>query len=179
VRLISCVTSYSPPVADGAVSCGHADGRATRMIDHRSAGARGRRPRAVSFVASLVLAEAVALLVLAGLGLFGMIALELRGPTLIVERVLADAPARSLSGIAAGGALAGLFLAIAGVGLLRMHAWAWSLAIVAHGAALVDALAGYVVGRPQYELMAVGSLIVLVLNQREVRQAFLPEYGGG
>jgi hypothetical protein len=79
--------------------------------------------------------------------------------------------------VAGGGVLAGLILTVAGVGLLRMHAWAWSVAVVLHGVTLADALAGYAVGRPPYALMAIGSLVVLVLNQREVRQAFLPRNG--
>ena len=147
------------------------------MLDQPVPVARARRPRAVSFVASLVLAEAVAALVLAGLGFLGLIAYEMRGPTLIVERTLADAPAGTFSPFAIGGLVAGFILAIAGIGLLRMHAWAWSLAVVVHGVTLADALAGYAVGRPPYALMAIGSLVVLVLNQRDVRQAFIPRDG--
>ena len=144
------------------------------MIEQAGMATRVRRPRAVSFVASLVLAEAVSVLILAGLGIAGLLAFEMRGPTLAVERVLVDAPVRELGPVTAGGLVAGLILVVAGVGLLRMHAWAWSLAVVVHGVTLADALAGYAVGRPQYALMATGSLVVLVLNQREVRQAFLP-----
>ena len=147
------------------------------MVEQPLRDARARRPRAVSFVASLVLAEAVAALILAGLGIAGLLAFEMRGPTLIVERVLADAPTRRLDPVAGGGLVAGLILTVAGVGLLRMHAWAWSAAVVVHGVTLADALAGYAVGRPPYALMAIGSLVVLVLNQREVRQAFLPRNG--
>ena len=147
------------------------------MVDQPVRVARARRPRAVSFVASLVLAEAVAALVLAGLGIIGMLTFEVRGPTLIVERVLVEAPVRAIGPVTAGGLLAGLVLAVAGVGLLRMHGWAWSLAVVVHGVALADALTGYAVGRPQFAPMAIGSLVVLVLNQREVRQAFLPPAG--
>ena len=147
------------------------------MLDQPVPVVRARRPRAVSFVASLVLAEAVAALVLAGLGIAGLLAIELRGPTLIVERVLADAPTRQVSPVTAGGLVAGVILAVAGIGLLRMQAWAWSLAVVVHGVTLADALAGYAVGRPPYALMAIGSLVVLVLNQREVRQAFVPRDG--
>ena len=147
------------------------------MVDQPVRAARARRPRAVSFVASLVLAEAVAALVLAGLGIVGLLTFEMRGPTLIVERVLVEAPAREIGPLTAVGLGAGLVLAVAGIGLLRMHAWAWSLAVLVHGIALADALAGYAVGRPQYAVMAIGSLVVLVLNQPEVRLAFLPSDG--
>ena len=147
------------------------------MLDQPVPAARARRPRAVSFVASLVLAEAMAALLLAGLGIMGLLAFEVRGPTLIVERAMAEAPAREVSPVSAGGMVAGLVLTVAGIGLLRMHAWAWSLAVVVHGVTLAEALAGYAVGRPPYVLMAIGSLVVLVLNQREVRQAFLPRDG--
>ncbi len=148
------------------------------MVDQPVQAARAGRPRAVSFVASLVLAEAVAALALAGLGILGLLTFEMRGPTLIVERVLVEAPVREIGPLTAGGLAAGLVLAVAGIGLLRMHAWAWSLAVLVHGITLADALAGYAVGRPQYALMAIGSLVVLVLTQREVRLAFLPSDGG-
>lgn len=147
------------------------------MLDQSMAAGRARRPRSVSFVASLVLAEAVSALILAGLTVAGLLTIELSGPTLIIERVLADAPAREVSAVAAGGLAAGLILTVAGIGLLRMHTWAWSLAVVVHGITLADALAGYAVGRPPYALMAIGSVVVLVLNQREIRQAFLPRDG--
>ena len=148
------------------------------MLDQPVPAGRQRRPRSVSFVASLVLAEALSALIVAGLGIAGLLTFEVRGPTLIVERVLAEAPARDVSAVAVGGLVAGLILAVAGIGLLRMHAWAWSLAVVVHGIGLADALAGYAVGRPPYVLMAIGSLVVLVLNQREIRQSFLPRNGG-
>lgn len=143
------------------------------MLDQSVPSGRARRPRSVSFVASLVLAEAVSALVVTGLSMAGVLTIELRGPTLIVEQVLADAPAREVSPVAVGGLAAGLILTVAGIGLLRMHAWAWSVAVVVHGVTLADALAGYAVGQPTYALMAIGSLVVLVLNQREIRQAFL------
>ncbi|MDP8923618.1 MAG: hypothetical protein M3O34_12155 [Chloroflexota bacterium] len=143
------------------------------MLDQPVPVASPQRPRAVSFVASLVLAEAVAAFVVAGLSVLGMLTLELRGPTLIVDRVLNEPAVRSVSPAAVGALVAGLILSAAGIGLLRMRAWAWSAAVVLHGVTLADALAGYAFGEPRYELMAIGSLVVLVLNQREVRQAFV------
>jgi uncharacterized membrane protein (DUF2068 family) len=143
------------------------------MLDVHAPAARGRRPRAVSFVASLVLAEAAAALALGGLSLMGLLSLNLSGPTLSVGLDLAASTAGPSGFLAAGGLALGVLLGCAGVGLLRMHAWAWLLAVVAHGVVLADTLAGYALGRPQYELMAIASAVVLVLNQREVREAFL------
>jgi hypothetical protein len=69
--------------------------------------------------------------------------------------------------IASGGGLA-----LAAVGLLRLREWAWVLAMSLQGIGLADALWETYTGQPQNLTLAVCSFIVLVLNQREVRQWF-------
>ena len=68
--------------------------------------------------------------------------------------------------------VAGGGLALAGVGLLRLREWAWTLAMALQGLGLANALYDAYLGQPSYLALAVGSFVVLVLNQREVRQAF-------
>jgi hypothetical protein len=75
-------------------------------------------------------------------------------------------------GLAAVIVVAGGGLALASVGLLRLREWAWVLAMALQGVGLADALWETYTGQPQHLTLAVGSFVVLVLNQREVRQAF-------
>jgi hypothetical protein len=75
-------------------------------------------------------------------------------------------------GLAALIVIAGGGLALASVGLLRLREWAWVLAMVLQGVGLADALYETYLGQSQYVTLAAGSFVVLVLNQREVRQAF-------
>jgi hypothetical protein len=133
---------------------------------------RRRRPRAVSFVATLLLVEAL-VVVLAGAT---MATIELAGlpiPDEAAERAffpyVETLPGLGLAVviIVAGGGLA-----MASVGLLRLREWAWVLAMSMQGVGLADALYETYQGQPQYITLAMGSFVVLVLNQREVRHAF-------
>jgi hypothetical protein len=69
--------------------------------------------------------------------------------------------------------LLGSALLVAGIGLLRMRHSAWLLAMTIEAVSLAIALRWYALGEPRFGPMALSSLIVLALNQREVRQAFL------
>jgi hypothetical protein len=133
---------------------------------------RRRRPRAVSFVASLLLLESL-LVVLVGMVLVGVQMATL--PTL--QFMLDDALGQIVGalpglGISVIVILAGGGLALAGVGLLHLREWAWVLAMALQGLGLAYALYDYASGQPEYVPLALGSFVVLVLNQREVRQAF-------
>ena len=74
--------------------------------------------------------------------------------------------------------LEGIFLALAllalvvSIGLFRLKPWAWLLAMSMEGLNLTSALTAYVVGHPEYVNMLLGIIIVMSLNQREVREAF-------
>ena len=77
-------------------------------------------------------------------------------------------------GLAAIIVVAGGGLALAGLGLLHVREWGWVLAMTLQGFGLVDALYAHVHGDRPYLTLALCSFVVLVLNQREVRQAFAP-----
>jgi hypothetical protein len=123
-------------------------------------------------VASLLLFEAV-LVVLAGL-----ISVTERLATMpALQAVSNDALGQVVSvlpglGLAAVIVLAGGGLSVAGLGLLRMREWAWVLAMALQGLGLASALYEHASGQPRYVSLALGSFVVLVLNQREVRHAF-------
>jgi hypothetical protein len=133
---------------------------------------RRRRPRAVSFVASLLLFEAL-LVVLMGAVVLGVRIASLPMPSSRPDDLFGPI-VDALPGL--GGAVviitAGGGLLLAGIGLLRMSEWAWVLAMALQGFGLANALYAHFHGQPQYLTLALGSFVVLVLNQREVRQAF-------
>lgn len=133
---------------------------------------RRRRPRAVSFVASLVFVEAV--LVVA-------VGLLMAGAQIATTPVLAITPDDAFGpivrafpglGLVTVVVVAGGGLALAGLGLLHLREWGWVLATTLQGFGLVDALYAHVHGDRPYVTLALCSFVVLVLNQREVRQAF-------
>jgi hypothetical protein len=138
----------------------------------QDAAATRRRPRAISFVASLLLVEALivvligaamATMSLAGLPLPDELPDGAFGPLIDVLPGL---------GLAVVIVMAGGGLALASIGLLRLREWAWVLAMALQGIGLADALWETYTGQPQHLTLAVGSFVVLVLNQREVRHAF-------
>jgi small-conductance mechanosensitive channel len=66
-------------------------------------------------------------------------------------------------------ALLGVIIALA---LLGMRSWAWLAAICLQGVGLASALYAFFRDRPNYFGMLIGILLVLYLNQHEVRAAF-------
>jgi hypothetical protein len=130
-----------------------------------------RRPRAVSFVASLLLFEAV-LVVLAGILVAAAQVAAIPVPMVMPDD--AFGPFVSVVpglGLAIIIVMAGGGLALAGLGLLRLREWGWVLAMALQGLGLANALYTHIHGVPQYLPLALCSFVVLVLNQREVRQA--------
>ncbi len=69
-----------------------------------------------------------------------------------------------------------VFLAVLGViiavTLWAMRPWAWLAAICLQGVGLASAMYNYFRGRPNYFGMLIGIMLVLYLNQHEVRAAF-------
>ena len=131
-----------------------------------------RRPRAVSFVASLLLMEAVMVVVI---GLLMATAQFATSPMLAVTPEDAFGPIVSVLpglGLAIIIVVAGGGLALAGLGLLHLREWGWVLATTLQGFGLADALYAHVNGDRPYLTLALCSFVVLVLNQREVRQVF-------
>src|SRR5262245_12932572 len=120
------------------------------MLQVSEQSARRRRPRAVSFVAILLVVEAV-LVVLYGAAIATA---ELAGVPLP-----ADAPDHVFApfvgtlpglGLALMILVAGGGLALASVGLLHLREWAWVLAMAFQGFGLANGLYETFVGQPQY-----------------------------
>ncbi len=140
---------------------------------------KGRRPRAVSFVASLLLFEAV-LVTLVGALLFAAHLAETTVPVPGADD--AFGPIVDILpglGLAITVVVVGGGLLLAGAGLFWMREWGWVLAMAFQGLGLANSLYAYFHQQPQFITMAVTSLVVLVLNQREVRQAFDLQHGPG
>jgi hypothetical protein len=133
---------------------------------------RRRRPRAVSFVASLLLFQAL-LVVLFGAAAASSELAGIPAPTETLDNAIGPyvgiLPGLGLAGIIV---VAGFGLALAAVGLLRLQEWAWTLAMALQGLGLANALYDAYSGQPSFLALGIGSFVVLVLNQREVRQAF-------
>lgn len=151
----------------------------TGAIPHPHA-TKQHRPRAVSFVASLLLFEAVVLAVLVGVLSAGTVVASIELPAVAPDSVfgplLAMLPGLGLT-IVVG--VTAVNLALAGLGLLRLHEWGWVLAMAIHGIMLANALFTHLTGTPQHLQLALCSIVVLVLHQREVRQAFTRDVDHG
>ena len=68
------------------------------------------------------------------------------------------------------GLLVGSVLAV--VGLLRRSATGWVLAVVTGGAILAINLGWWASGEPRYLSMAINAVLLLYLNQRDVRAIY-------
>lgn len=60
------------------------------------------------------------------------------------------------------------------VGLWQYRTWGWSLALILAGVILAVDLAWWFAGQPRYPGMFLNMVVVLYLNQRDVRAIFLP-----
>jgi hypothetical protein len=132
-----------------------------------------RRPRAVSFVASLLFVESVLVMVI------GLLMATAQLATMPLPTITADDAFSPIVTVVPGLGLAitivvaGCGLALAGLGLLHLREWGWVLAMSLQGFGLADALYAHFHGDRPYFTLALCSFVVLVLNQREVRQAFV------
>src|SRR5215813_835106 len=75
-----------------------------------------------------------------------------------------------LSGATHG--IIGLFSLATGIGMLRLRAWAWFVAMVLQGVTLATLLSDYFLGRENPVNMLLAAVIVFYLNMRSVRQIF-------
>jgi hypothetical protein len=133
---------------------------------------RRRRPRSVTLVGSLLCSEAVLGLVIATIGVLNVLP-----PTDGLgnaQRAPIDPTQLELPILAGLGGIASL---VAGLGVLRLRPWAWLLAMTIEAVSLALCLRWYAVGEPLYGPMGLSCLIVLILNQREVRQTFEERHG--
>lgn len=134
-----------------------------------------RRLRAVIFVGWLLCGEALLLLSIGGIDVLGHIWTQGADLYAIGSIVQAGTDLFQVR-IPVLSTLLGAALLVAGIGLLRMHRWAWLLAMTIEAVSLAISLRWYAIGEPHFGPMALSSLIVLALNQRAVRQTFLPNH---
>lgn len=132
-----------------------------------------RLPRTASVLGWLLIVQG-----LLALAIFGVLLAVLLAPqagTLIAElAALSDPADRGPILLSTGAGLAGAFSLISGVGLLRLHSWAWLLALITQGVLLLVALIDYWLGSPDYLTLASGAALVYLLNRSEVQQAIRP-----
>ncbi len=147
-------------------------GEAYTVIETDIPGERRRRPRAVTFVGWLLCGEALLLLSIGVIDLLNRVLTQPADLNAIGGMVQAGTDLIQVR-IPVLNTLLGASLLVAGAGLLRMRHWAWLLAMTIEAVSLAIALRWYALGEPRFGPMALSSLIVLALNQREVRQAFI------
>lgn len=135
--------------------------------------ARRPRPRAVSILGWLLIIQG--LLALAIFGALLAVLLAVQAGALVVDlAALSDPADRSPILLSAGAGLAAIFSLVSGVGLLRLQAWAWLLALITQGMLLLVALIDYWLGSPDFITMALGIAQVYLLNRADVQQAIRP-----
>ncbi|NTU78219.1 MAG: hypothetical protein HGA45_02250 [Chloroflexales bacterium] len=136
----------------------------TQQID------RQRRPRAATALGWLLIVQG--LLALAIFGALLAVLLAVQTGALVVDLAkLSDPADRGPVLLSAGAGLAGVFSLVSGVGLLRLQAWAWLLALITQGVLLLVALIDYWLGSPDYLTLALGVVQVYLLNRSDVQQA--------
>jgi hypothetical protein len=123
-----------------------------------------RRPGAVTVVAWLYVIQAVLTIAFAAMLIVGLLA--------DVEATMSQLSLVWLIRAAVLMAVGGLALIAAAVGLFLLKSWAWTLAMATQCWTLTNLLFGYLMGQPSYPLMALGALIVFLLNQKEVHVVF-------
>lgn len=127
------------------------------------------RPRSVSFV--------VLLIVLQGLGFLGAAAMRIvvsqwgdLGYDFLKSYTTHGATYLLLSGSI--WALLGLLAFICAMALWKMHRFGWVAAMLLQMVSLIYALVVYLRGSSNYLAMAFGVMIVFILNNQEVQDAF-------
>ena len=133
---------------------------------------RRRRPRAVTFVAALLVIEAGVVLqggLVTGSGFVATGPIGQFGPDDVFGPLFEVLPGLGLATVIVVG---GGGISLAGLGLLQVKEWGWILAMAFQGLGLANALYAHIQGDRQYVALGLCSFVVLVLNQREVRQIF-------
>lgn len=95
-------------------------------------------------------------------------------PALAVRQAELMGELASVSPIAIVVALVGLALA---AGLWWMRSWAWFATLFWVGISMAGSLVAYLDREPAYPLMAMNVVMVLYLNQQEVRRIYHPARG--
>jgi hypothetical protein len=134
---------------------------------------RWRRPRALSILGWLLVLQG--LLALAIFGALLAVLLAVQAGDLVIELAeLSDPVGRGPVLLSAGAGLTAIFSLVSGLGLLRLQAWAWLLALITQGVVLLVALVDYWLGSPDFLTLALGVMHVYLLNRADVQQAIRP-----
>jgi hypothetical protein len=142
------------------------------VIESTAATEHHRRPRAVTVVGWLLCIEGLLLLSITATGMLGAF-LEQRTDFVAIGAVIQAGNDLIQVRLPILNTLLGVTQLVAGLGLLRMRSGAWLLAMSIEAVSLAIALRWYALDDPRYGPMALSTFIVLALNQREVRQAFV------
>jgi hypothetical protein len=135
-----------------------------------------RRPRSVTIIAWLHLVQSLVLLVFGAFLFQASDGITIRVITAI--RLIPPAVFQSMASVLVMVVLA-VFGVIVAIALFRLKGWAWLAAMSLQGIGLLAALYGYITGRPNYVGMLIGIVLVLYLNQYEVRIAFREQHEDG
>lgn len=161
-----------PTAAEGVQARSSTPRQDTTGTGRRHRSAQGRRPSAVTVVAVtyLLLSVAWLALMIRALVVSGIL-LPPGGGILDVAALRSSTDLVGLI-VALRQWAAGLTALVAGVALLRMHPRGWLLGMVAAVIVLAVQLVSWYDSTPNYVLMAIAVVIVLLMNQAEVRDAF-------
>lgn len=130
-----------------------------------------KRPRGVTIIGVLMFIQGLIAALLVGV---------LVAPTLAVgvgalpPILLPVSALETLPGPLAVGAQAvlGVLSLVGGIAILQLRPWAWFVAMLLQGIALVANLVSYFEGRPPYLSLLLAVVIVFYLNARAIRQVF-------
>jgi hypothetical protein len=130
-----------------------------------------KRPRGVTIIACLLLAQGVAQGALVSVFIAAFIVTLVQPPPSWLISVFANMSLGNWAGIVASAIVAILALA-SGVALLLLRSWAWMVAMLLQGYSLAISLWSLYRGYHPYVEMLLPIIIVFYLNTREVRRVF-------
>lgn len=143
------------------------------------AGATGRakRPASVTVVAWLFVLEGLLLLLVGGWSLLDSGILLAPGGQMDPNPLRLARAATADDVTSTAFIVLGVLAFAVALGMFRLRTWAWYVGMTMLGLDLATALLDYFAGEPDYAAMVLSILIVLALNQQEVRQAFQVQEG--
>ena len=129
-----------------------------------------RRPRSVTFVGILLGLYGLALIFLAGLVMLVILQPGVPDATPLALKDLLSQISNFDVVLLGGQVLMGGFMAIGGLGMLRVRGWGWLMAIIALGVHLLILLINYWRGTPSYWEMLFSATLIFLVNLQEVHQ---------
>lgn len=131
-----------------------------------------KRPLGVALIGGLLLVQGLFLIASAAAATFLQVASEsgdFQVPGAI--DITGLTASNVLSAVLVGGL--GVFIVLSGIGVLRLHPWAWLAAMALQGWTLAVFLLDYVTsGRSSYSTALLSVVIVFYLNSRTIRRTF-------